>query len=143
MKVTALVLFLFTWTGQAQSPVSSKDEAIWQDFARWTEALQPLPPGSHILLRERYVEHLVAGGLSAEEAGGVFDRVRVLRGGSTDRTSVYWNAAFKLGGGPNNPSRLLQETLRDVEPGRGAGCGHGTRPQQHLSLLHRLGRHRI
>ena len=125
MTFTALALVLFTWTGQAQTPSFSAEEPFWQDFVAWTEALQPLSPGNHILLRDRYVEHLAAGGLSPEEAAAVWDRVNARRRGSLDRARVYWSAVFKLGGGPNHPLRLLQETLRNVEPGKALDAAMG------------------
>jgi len=105
MKFTTLALFLFTWTGQPQSPATSQEEPFWQDFVAWTEALEPLPPDTHIPLRDHYVEHLIAGGLSAEKAEMVFDRVNARRRGSLVRSRVYWSALFKLGGGPKNRYR--------------------------------------
>jgi SAM-dependent methyltransferase len=39
---------------------------------------------------------------------------------------VYWNAVFKLGGGPSSPLRLLQEAIGKVKPGRSLDAAMGS-----------------
>jgi 2-polyprenyl-3-methyl-5-hydroxy-6-metoxy-1,4-benzoquinol methylase len=125
MKFATLALFFFAWTGQPKSPATSQEEPFWQDFVAWAEALEPLPPGTHVPIRDHYVEHLMAEGLSAEKAGAIFDRVNARRRGSSVRSRVYWNAFFKVGGGPNQPLPLLEEALRNVEPGKALDAAMG------------------
>jgi hypothetical protein len=73
-----------------------------------------------------YVDALVAEGTSPDEALRRSQRVNVLRRGNLDRERIYWNAVFKLGGGPTGPLRLLQEATRKVKPGRSLDAGMGS-----------------
>ena len=106
-------------------PTPASDEAIWAEFAAYVEQLKPLPPGQSIPGRTRYVAALTARGVPEAEAVRRFERVNVLRRQSVDREKVYWNAAFKSGGGPSSPLRLLQEALYKVKPGKALDAGMG------------------
>ena len=67
----------------------------------------------------------VAQGMPREEAAARFLRINPLRRASVDRERIYWNAGFKLGGGPSAPLRLLQEALKNVKPGVALDMGMG------------------
>ncbi len=70
-----------------------------------------------MLLRTRYVEHLVSTGVPREEAARRFSLVDAYRRGSIERERIYWDGVFKFRGGPNAPLRLLQEIAHDLKPG--------------------------
>jgi SAM-dependent methyltransferase len=103
----------------------SSDEEIWTEFTAFAEQLRPLPPGQSVPARTRYVAVLTARGVPEAEAARRFERVNVLRRQSIDREKTYWNAAFKSGGGPSSPLRLLQEALYKVKPGKALDAGMG------------------
>jgi len=109
-----------------QTSPSIPDEELWTHFERWVAALKPLPPGSASPGVRAFVDAWVAEGVLADEALRRAQRVEVLRRASVDRERVYWNAAFKLGGGPQSPLRLLQEAIRKVKPGRSLDAGMGS-----------------
>jgi 2-polyprenyl-3-methyl-5-hydroxy-6-metoxy-1,4-benzoquinol methylase len=121
--VLATVLALSPLLGQ--TPDLTKDEALWKDFAAWVEALKPLPPGHKSNIAQSYGLTLRARGISEAEGTKLLDRVNRLRRASSAREAVYWNAAFKLGGGPDDPSRLLQEMVRGRKPGRALDAAMG------------------
>lgn len=101
------------------------DDAIWEEFARWSVELKALPPGERKPIMTAYVERLVAQGVPKEDAQKRAARINTLRRATLEREAVYWNASFKLGGGPEDPLRLLQEAIRKVKPGRALDAGMG------------------
>ena len=106
-----------------QQPAS--DNAIWEEYVKWVESLRPLPAGQRTDPGGAYRGALTVRGVAAEEASRRWDRVNVLRRGSPDREKIYWNHAFKLGGGPSDPLRLLQESIRKVPAGKALDPGMG------------------
>lgn len=80
-----------------------------------------LPPGQTMTMTDA----AVALGMPREEAAVRFQRINSLRRASVDRERMYWNAVFKLGGGPSAPLRLLQEALKSVNPGVALDMGMG------------------
>lgn len=112
----------FCATVFAQTP---NDGQIWREFAAWSAQVAALPPGQHRPIADAYMEALSRQGVNAEEAKRRFDRVLILRRGSSEREAIYWNASFKLGGGPEAPNRLLQESVRKLKPGRALDAGMG------------------
>lgn len=117
-----LVLLLPLLLGQS-APHS--DEAVWQHFESWVAALPALPPGERVSMAERYVAALRQQGLDEAAAREQFSRVNVIRRVSNHRERVYWDGAFKSGGGPDQPLRLLQEVVRGTKPGRALDAGMG------------------
>jgi hypothetical protein len=107
-----------------QTP-NAQDEAIWQQFEAWVAELPALAPGDSVPFRDRYVASLVQQGMARNEAERRYDRILVIRHGSVDRERVYWDGAFKSGAGPDNPLRLLQETISKLKPGRALDAGMG------------------
>lgn len=105
----------------AQSRPSLSDEELWIWYEKWVAALKPLPPGKTMSTADA----LVAEGMSRDEASARYQRINVLRRGSVDKERVYWNAAFKLGGGPSAPLRLLQEAIKNVKPGMALDAAMG------------------
>jgi len=101
------------------------DDEIWTQFSGWVEQLKALPPGERVPFKERFVKDMAAAGVGEQEAGRRFERASVLRRASTDRERVYWNGAFKCGGGPDAPLQLLQETVRSMKPGRALDAAMG------------------
>ena len=111
--------FLFSVASALAAQTSSPtDDELWQHYERWTESLAALPPGQKAFAGARFQQFLIAQGVSKEEAAARYERIEKLRRGSPAREKVYWDAAFKLGGGPDDPLRLLQEAVRKVKPGR-------------------------
>ena len=108
-----------------QTPDLTGDTALWNDFASWSENLKPLPPGHKSTLAQSYGLTLRARGISEAEGARLLLRVNRLRRASSQREAIYWNAAFKLGGGPDDPSRLLQEMVRGRKPGRALDAAMG------------------
>lgn len=103
----------------------ASEQAIWEDFAKWSAELKALPPGERKPMMAVYVDRLVARGVEKEEAQRRANQVNTLRRASLEREAIYWNASFKLGGGPEDPLRLLQEAIRKVKPGRALDAGMG------------------
>jgi SAM-dependent methyltransferase len=108
----------------AQSP-SIDDATLWTEFQQWSETLAHLPPGQRSTIEAPYAAWLVSRGVSKDEAAARWSRITVSRRGSVDRERLFWNVAFKLGGGPDRPLRLLQEAVKDVKPGRALDPGMG------------------
>lgn len=108
----------------AQGP-SIDDDALWAHFESWTAELKALPPGERALIRDRYIKGLTEAGVSADEAQTRYGRIEKLRRASTDRERVYWDAAFKSGGGPDAPLELLRDTVAWLKPGRALDAGMG------------------
>lgn len=129
MKVmTCLFSFaLLTGAGVTQDkPVGSwDDETLWADFTDWAAALKPLPPGETAISTEWYEARLRDLGASDEQAKSLMTRLQAHRRGSPERELIYWNARFKLGGGPDQPLPLLAETLQRVAPGRALDVAMG------------------
>jgi len=125
-RVLLLVLLAGGGGAQTGSPASWSDERLWADFAAWADALAPLPAGQKQLSTERYKGHLTELGASAPEADALLVRLHAWRRGSPERERVYWNARFKLGGGPDQPLRLLAETVRFLKPGRALDVATGS-----------------
>jgi 2-polyprenyl-3-methyl-5-hydroxy-6-metoxy-1,4-benzoquinol methylase len=106
---------------QAESKPALSDDELWKWYEKWTADLKMLPPGQSMTL----MDAAVAQGMSREEATARFQRINPLRRTSLDRERIYWNAVFKLGGGPSAPLRLLQEALKKVKPGMALDMGMG------------------
>lgn len=104
---------------------SISDDALWKDFVAWSASIRPLPPGERKFMRDAYVQHAEVAGVSGQEAAERFARLDKLRRASAENEAVYWNASFKLGGGPNAPLRLLQEAVYKRKPGRALDSGMG------------------
>lgn len=110
----------------AQQEKVASDEVIWAEYVKWVEGLQPLPVGQQANPSEVYVRAATERGVSAEEAKRRWDRISsTLRRGSPDREKIFWNGAFKLGAGPSDPLRILQESVRKVRPGKALDAGMG------------------
>jgi 2-polyprenyl-3-methyl-5-hydroxy-6-metoxy-1,4-benzoquinol methylase len=108
----------------AQAQTAS-DGVVWEDYVKWVAALPTLPPGQHANGGEVYRKAQTDLGVSAAEAKRRWDRINVLRRGSPDREKVYWDHSFKLGGGPSDPLRVLQESTRKIRPGKALDPGMG------------------
>lgn len=111
----------------ANGQTTATDDVIWKQFEAWTAALPVLPPGQRISLHDRYVEGMTREGMTQAEADKRFEWLVQYRRGSVERERVYWDASFKSGGGPDAALMLLQETVRNMKPGRAleAGMGRG------------------
>ncbi len=125
LRALTLTLLLGSAAAQTKTPTSWSDEVLWQDFAQWAEAVEPLPPGERELSTERYQRRLMGMHVSESEARALMARLQTFRRGSPDRERVYWNVRFKLGGGPDQPLRLLAETVRHLQPGRALDVAAG------------------
>lgn len=110
---------------QTKSPVSWSDEDLWQDFAAWARAVEPLPPGETKISTELYERRLLDMDVSKNEADELMTRLQRYRRGSPERERIYWNVRFKLGGGPDQPLRLLAETVRHLQPGKALDVASG------------------
>jgi SAM-dependent methyltransferase len=104
---------------------TANDALIWEQYVKWVEALRPLPAGQHANPAEVYITALRDRGISPEEAKRRWDRVSAIRRGSPDRERFYWDHTFKLGGGPSDPLRVLQESIRKVPSGKVLDPGMG------------------
>jgi 2-polyprenyl-3-methyl-5-hydroxy-6-metoxy-1,4-benzoquinol methylase len=116
------VLLLAALLCGAQTP---GDDQLWKDFAAWSAELSPLPSGQRKPMADAWAEHLAKRGVAKEEAAQRLERILTIRRGSNEKEAIYWNASFKLGGGPEAPLRLLQETIRKTRPGRALDAGMG------------------
>lgn len=119
VKLTVVALLV------AQPAATIDDAALWSHYEAWVARLEVLKPGEKKSMTQRYIEQLVAEGVSKDEATERFRRINVIRRESTAREMVYWNGAFKSGGGPGAPLQLLQETVRHLKPGRALEPGMG------------------
>ena len=122
-KILGVLVFLAVPILRSADAIS--DEQLWKHFAGWSQTVAMLPPGQHVPMRTVYVEQLVKEGVPKQEAESRFDRMSVIRRGSAEREAIYWNASFKLGGGPQDPLRLLQESVRKTKPGKALDAGMG------------------
>jgi 2-polyprenyl-3-methyl-5-hydroxy-6-metoxy-1,4-benzoquinol methylase len=109
----------------AQPATTPDDAAIWAHYEAWVAKLPALAPGERKPMAERYVEQLVAEGVSRDDALKRFQRIGAIRRQAPDKEMVYWNGAFKSGGGPDAPLQLLQETIRYLKPGKVLEPGMG------------------
>lgn len=122
--ILSLLTLVALVVGQPASPPLD-DAALWGHYEAWVAKLPALPPGERQPMGERYVQQLVSEGVARDDATRRFARINVIRRESAAREMVYWNAAFKLGGGPDAPLQLLQETVRHLKPGRAIEPGVG------------------
>lgn len=90
---------------------------MWRDFSTWAKTLEPLPVGQSAVSTEWYRARLIEMGASRAEADALLERLNAYRRASPERERIYWDARFKLGGGPDQPLRLLAETAQFLEPG--------------------------
>lgn len=118
---TLTVLALFV----TQPATTIDDAALWSHYEAWVAKLEVLKPGETTTMAQRYIEQLVVEGVTKDEATARYQRISVLRRESTAREMVYWNGAFKSGGGPDAPLQLLQETFRHLKPGTAIEPGMG------------------
>jgi SAM-dependent methyltransferase len=124
-SIVCLLTVLALLTGQPAT--ATDDAALWSHYEAWVGKLTMIKPGESKSMAEVYVAQLIAEGMSKEEATKRYQRINVIRRESSAREMVYWNGAFKLGGGPDAPLQLLQETVRHlkagkvIEPGMGRG----------------------
>jgi 2-polyprenyl-3-methyl-5-hydroxy-6-metoxy-1,4-benzoquinol methylase len=116
-----LTLLPFLSAQSAPAP----DEIIWKRFESWAASLPALPPGERVSMRDRYLASLSREGVDQTEAARRYERVNAIRRGSSDRERVYWDAAFKSGGGPDDALLLLQEAVSQRKPGRALDAGMG------------------
>jgi hypothetical protein len=124
LMVRFWAIAIFCGISAAQQKGAS-DATIWDEYVKWVEALKPLPAGQHANAGEVYIQALKDRGVPAEEAERRWGRVSAIRRGSPDREKIYWNGTFKLGGGPSDPLRLLQKSIRKVAAGRALDPGMG------------------
>ena len=120
-----LCLIVIAYGIAAAQPATIADAVIWEEYVKWVEALPALPPGQHLNGGEVYMRAQTDRGVSAAEAKRRWDRITVIRRGSPDREKIFWDHAFKLGGGPSDPLRLLQESIGKVRPGKALDPGMG------------------
>jgi 2-polyprenyl-3-methyl-5-hydroxy-6-metoxy-1,4-benzoquinol methylase len=126
VKVLARLCLIVIGCGLAAAqPEPTTDDVIWEEYVKWVAALPALPPGQHANGEDVYIKAYTARGVSASEAKRRWDRINVLRRGSPDREKIYWDHSFKLGGGPSDPLRILQESIRKVRPGKALDPGMG------------------
>jgi hypothetical protein len=120
-----LCLIVISCGVAAPQPATTTDAVVWEEYVKWVEALPALPPGQHVNGGDVYMKAQTDRGVSAAEAKRRWDRINVLRRGSPDREKIYWDHAFKLGGGPSDPLRVMQESIRKVRPGKALDPGMG------------------
>jgi len=133
--VLLLALVLLPKTGEellAQPPQGTSPEArsvddatLWAEWKEFSEALAHLPPGQTSTMEDAYAAWLASRKVSRDDALARFARINESRRGSVERERLYWNVAFKLGRGPNQPLRILQETVQGLRPGRALEPGIG------------------
>lgn len=130
----ALGLGLTLWTGTmtgaggVQAPTAQPgidDTALWIEWEQWSAALAPLPVGQRSTIEAAYTAWLRSRGVSPDEAASRLKRIYTTRRGSVERERLFWNVAFKLGGGPDAPLKILQEAVQGVKPGRALDPGMG------------------
>ena len=109
----------------AQPATTIDDAALWSHYEAWVGKLVAIQPGERKSMADVYVAQLIAEGVSKEEATKRYQRISVIRRESTAKEMVYWNGAFKLGGGPDAPLQLLQETVRHLKAGKAIEPGMG------------------
>jgi SAM-dependent methyltransferase len=110
----------------AQPAAQMPDDLVWGKFESWVSSLTPVPPGTSKDVIETFVSFLESEGVPREEAARRGRRVNSHRRGHPDRERFYWDALFKLGGGPSAPLRLLQEAILKTKPGRSLDAGMGS-----------------
>jgi len=113
----------------AQAP-SIDDAKLWAEFQQWVEMLAHVPleqrrADRRSSIEAAYVAWLVSRGVSKPEATARYARINTSRRGSIERERVFWNAAWKLGAGPDHPLPLLVETVKGLKPGRALVPGMG------------------
>jgi SAM-dependent methyltransferase len=100
-------------------PAASADPGrVWAHFENWAlespaTTVRPAKP-----VMDLYADQLILEGLSPEQAERRKQLiVDDLRPKSRRHSTVYWDAMFKFGGGPDRPLRLLAEVVRDAPAG--------------------------
>ena len=116
----AFVALLF-----AQPAPTIDDAALWAHYEAWVGRLEVIKPGERKSMGDVYVAQLVSEGVPQDEAAKRYQRINSIRRESSAKEMVYWNGAFKLGGGPDAPLQLLQETVRHLKPGKAIEPGVG------------------
>jgi SAM-dependent methyltransferase len=111
--------------GSPQRPLSATDDEIWEDFEQWVERVLQSPAEEHASLQDLFIGYLEEKGLSAEEAQWRMDRIIELRGASTERERVYWNAKHRLGDSPIEPLALVREAAAAAPPGKALDVAMG------------------
>jgi SAM-dependent methyltransferase len=127
MHTSRFVLASLPALPQTAAP-SISDEQLWSSFVKWVDGLKQIVPARgapYVSFNTYYENALVAEGISREEARRRSARITAIRRSSTGNERIYWDGAFKVGGGPSNPLRLLKETIRDVKAGRALDAGMG------------------
>jgi SAM-dependent methyltransferase len=128
MKLNCLlsraVLLLLPIFLLAQSPAT--DDEIWADFSKWVESVPVRRNAAEAggLVRAEYRKKSIAQGLSAEEADRRWRSItRSVQ--KPELARVFWDAVFKFATGPNDPLKLLVETVREKKPGTALDVGMG------------------
>jgi SAM-dependent methyltransferase len=121
-------LLLFTTlclAGSLQVASAQTSDEIWQHFENWVRN-SPAATVREKPVMDLYTERLVAEGLAEEEAQR---RVKLisseLRQKSRANNTVYWDAMFRFGGGPERPLALLAEVVRDLPSGSAVDAAMG------------------
>ncbi len=136
MLLAGLTVSTLLCCGNLQRPLSATDDEIWEDFEQWVEGVLESPAEERASLQDLYIGYLVESGLTAEKAQWRMERIIDLRGASTERERIYWNAKHKLGDGPAEPLTLVREAARDSPPGKALDVAMGNgRHAIYLALL--------
>ena len=109
----------------AQPATTLDDAALWAHYEAWVGKLVVIKPGdkrawptctSRSSSPRACRRRRRPSATSASTSSGASRRAKEM---------VYWNGAFKLGGGPDAPLQLLQETVRHLRPGKVIEPGMG------------------
>lgn len=120
IMLTLLYLALCATVTHAQTP-----EEVWRHFADWVRNSTPTTVRDKPVM-DLYTASLLGDGLSEDEARSRVKRIAgELRQQSRANNALYWDAMFRIGGGPERPLKLLAETVQDVPPGRAVDAGMG------------------
>jgi SAM-dependent methyltransferase len=92
-------------------------EPIWSDFETWVAKVPAFRGGQHVPVLTRYAEHLNSQGVAEDEIAKRIEAINRMRIAQPERQSVYYDAVYKLGGGPQDPIRFLVECARNLPPG--------------------------
>jgi SAM-dependent methyltransferase len=125
MRVTFLVPALVGLTVLCPLATAQTPDMIWQHFANWVRE-SPATTVRDKPVMDLYTERLIAEGVSPDQARR---RVKVisteLRLKSRENSTLYWDAMFKFGGGPDRPLRLLADVAQGLPPGRAVDVAMG------------------
>ena len=125
LPLAAAAVCALVCCGNPPRQIAATDAEIWEDFERWAESVLDSPAEAGASLQNLYVEHLEQGGVPTEEAQRRMDRIIELRGASTERERVYWNAKHRLGDSPIEPLALVREAATGAPPGRALDVAMG------------------